>query len=66
MKAFKNEWTPSVWEGVGPVLPTAVQDALTYYQQLLVMVNAINETRDNADKLALDCAIEIVKGGEVE
>ena len=52
MKAFKNEWTPSVWEGVGPVLPTAVQDALTYYQQLLVMVNAINETRDNADKLA--------------
>lgn len=52
MKAFKNEWTPQVWEGVGPVLPTAVQDALTYYQQLLVMVNAINETRDNADKLA--------------
>lgn len=52
MKAFKNDWTPSVWEGVGPVLPTAVQDALTYYQQLLVMVNAINETRDNADKLA--------------
>ena len=52
MKTFKNEWTPQVWEGVGPVLPTAVQDALTYYQQLLVMVNAINETRDNADKLA--------------
>ena len=52
MKAFKNEWTPQVWEGVGPVLPTAVQDALTYYQQLLIMVNAINETRDNADKLA--------------
>lgn len=52
MKTFKNEWTPSVWEGVGPVLPTAVQDALTYYQQLLIMVNAINETRDNADKLA--------------
>lgn len=52
MKTFKNDWTPSVWEGVGPVLPTAVQDALTYYQQLLVMVNAINETRDNADKLA--------------
>ena len=52
MKAFKNDWTPQVWEGVGPVLPTAVQDALTYYQQLLVMVNAINETRDNADKLA--------------
>lgn len=52
MKTFKNEWTPQVWEGVGPVLPTAVQDALTYYQQLLIMVNAINETRDNADKLA--------------
>lgn len=52
MKAFKNEWTPQVWEGVGPVLPTAVQDALTYYQQLLIMVNAINETRDNQDKLA--------------
>lgn len=52
MKTFKNEWTPSVWEGVGPVLPTAVSDALTYYQQLLIMVNAINETRDNADKLA--------------
>ena len=52
MKAFKNDWTPQVWEGVGPVLPTAVQDALTYYQQLLIMVNAINETRDNADKLA--------------
>lgn len=52
MKTFKNDWTPQVWEGVGPVLPTAVQDALTYYQQLLVMVNAINETRDNADKLA--------------
>lgn len=52
MKTFKNDWTPQVWEGVGPVLPTAVQDALTYYQQLLIMVNAINETRDNADKLA--------------
>lgn len=52
MKAFKNEWTPQIWEGVGPVLPTAVSDALTYYQQLLIMVNAINETRDNADKLA--------------
>lgn len=52
MKAFKNEWTPQVWEGVGPVLPTAVSDALTYYQQLLIMVNAINETRDNADRLA--------------
>ena len=52
MKTFKNEWTPQVWEGVGPVLPTAVQDALTYYQQLLIMVSAINETRDNADKLA--------------
>ena len=52
MARYTNTWTPGVWEGVGPVLPTAAQDAMSYYQQLLLMVKLINETRDNCDKLA--------------
>ena len=52
MARYTNTWTPGVWEGVGPVLPTAASDAMSYYQQLLLMVKLINETRDNCDKLA--------------
>ena len=52
MARYTNTWTPGVWEGVGPVLPTAAQDAMSYYQQLLLMVRLINETRENCDKLA--------------
>ena len=52
MARYTNTWTPGVWEGVGPVLPTAAQDAMSYYQQLLLMVKLINETRENCDKLA--------------
>lgn len=52
MARYTNTWTPGVWEGIGPVLPTAAQDAMSYYQQLLLMVKLINETRDNCDKLA--------------
>lgn len=52
MARYTNTWTPGVWEGIGPVLPTAASDAMSYYQQLLLMVKLINETRDNCDKLA--------------
>lgn len=52
MARYTNTWTPGVWEGVGPVLPTAASDAMSYYQQLLLMVKLINETRENCDKLA--------------
>lgn len=52
MARYTNTWTPGVWEGVGPVLPTAAQDAMSYYQQLLLMVKLINETRENCDNLA--------------
>lgn len=52
MARYTNNWTPDIWEGVGPVLPTAAQDAMSYYQQLLLMVKLINETRENCDKLA--------------
>lgn len=52
MARYTNNWTPGIWEGVGPVLPTAAQDAMSYYQQLLLMVKLINETRENCDNLA--------------
>lgn len=52
MTNYTNTWTPGIWEGVEPVLPSAVQDALSYYQQLVLMVKLINETRDNCDNLA--------------
>lgn len=52
MARYTNNWTPGIWEGVGPVLPTAAQDAMSYYQQLLFMVKLINETRENCDNLA--------------
>ena len=52
MARYTNTWTPGVWEGVGPGLPTAASDAMSYYQQLLLMVKLINETRENCDKLA--------------
>lgn len=52
MARYTNTWTPGVWEGVGPVLPTAASDAMSYYQQLLLMVKLINETRENCDNLA--------------
>lgn len=52
MTRYTNNWTPGIWEGVGPVLPTAAQDAMSYYQQLLLMVKLINETRENCDNLA--------------
>lgn len=52
MARYTNTWTPGVWDGVGPVLPTAASDAMSYYQQLLLMVKLINETRENCDKLA--------------
>lgn len=52
MTKYTNTWTPGIWEGVEPVLPTAVQDALSYYQQLVLMVKLINETRDNCNSLA--------------
>lgn len=52
MARYTNTWTPGIWEGVGPVLPTAAQDAMSYYQQLLLMVKLINETRENCDNLA--------------
>ena len=64
MARYTNTWTPGVWEGIGPVLPTAASDAMSYYQQLLLMVKLINETRENCDKLAYfvnDQLEEIVK-----
>lgn len=52
MVNYQNTWVPGNWTGVGPILPATVDNALGYYQQLKIMVAALNETRANCDNLA--------------